>query len=158
MIKKYLILTLILFSGAACSAQSLTLAELQNLTNMTNDQVHNFLLVTKGFKPKGKTVLNGRNYELFRSNRNDPAKVETVSLSESRQGMGGMSSREVIYFTPHPQDMNSLLEQAKRSSMSMIFQGSDAYQNIFRFDNSLFMAVIAVSHDKKSGTLQLDQK
>jgi len=158
MIKKYLLVALLLFPGIACYAQSLTLAELQNLTNMTTDQVHNFLLVSKGFRPNGKTVYNGKNYEQFKSNRIDPAKTETVSLGENQTGMGGASSRQVIYFTLRQQDMNSLLEQAKRSSMSMVFQGSDARKNIFRFDNSLFMAIIAVNHDKKSGTVQLDQK
>ena len=72
--------------------------------------------------------------------------------------IGGNNARQVIYHTLRMQDLNSILTQAKRSTMTMVFEGSDAYQNIFRFDNSLFMTVINVSRDKRSDTVQLDAK
>jgi len=103
-------------------------------------------------------VVNGKSYEQFRSNRIDPAIAETVSLGQTNQLMGGNTTRQVIYHTLRIQDLNSFLTEAKRSTMTLIFQGSDAYQHIFRFDNSLFMTVINVGLDKKSGTVQLDEK
>lgn len=158
MIKKYLFVVVLLFAGMVCRAQSLSLEELQSLTAMNSDQMHNYLVITKRFKPLGKVVLNGKNYEQFRSNRINPAIAETVSLGQTNQLMSGNTTRQVIYRTQRMQDLNSFLAEAKRSTMTLIFQGSDAYQHIFRFDNSLFMAVINVGLDKKSGTVQLDEK
>ena len=158
MIKRYLFAITLLFTGIVCQSQSLSLNELQSLTAMTPDQVHNYLIVSKGFTPIGKTILNGRNYEQFRSNRINPTITETISLGRTTAMIGGNNARQVIYHTLRMQDLNSILTQAKRSTMTMVFEGSDAYQNIFRFDNSLFMTVINVSRDKRSGTVQLDAK
>jgi hypothetical protein len=141
-----------------CRAQSLSLEELQGLTAMTTDQVHNFLIINKGFKPLGKIALNGKNFEQYKSNRVDPATAETISLGQSNQLMSGNTTRQVIYHTLRFQDLNSLYTQAKRSTMTLIFEGRDAYQNIYRFDNSLFTTVINVSLNKRSGTVQLDEK
>ena len=158
MIKRYLFAGILLFIGMACRAQSLSLDELQGLTAMTTDQVHNFLIINKGFRPLGKIMINGRNYEHFKSNRVEPSIAETLSLGESNHLMSGNTTRQVIYRTLRFQDLNSLYTQAKRSTMTLIFEGRDAYQNIYRFDNSLFSAVINVSLDKRSGTVQLDEK
>jgi hypothetical protein len=158
MIKRYLFVSVLLFTGMACRAQSLTLEELQGLTAMTTDQVHNFLVINKRFKPLGKIVINGKSYEHFKSNRIDPATAETLALGQSNQLMSGNTTRQVIYRTRRFQDLNSLYTQAKRSTMTLIFEGRDAYQNIYRFDNSLFTTVINVGLDKRSGTVQLDEK
>lgn len=158
MIKRYLFVVVLLFGGTISRAQSLSLEELQSLTAMTSDQVHNYLIITKRFKPIGKIVLNGKSYEQFRSNRISPAIAETVSLGQTNQLMSGNTTRQVIYHTLRMQDINSFIAQAKRSTMTLVFQGRDAYQHIFRFDNSLFMAIINVGLDKKSGTVLLDEK
>lgn len=158
MIRKYLFAGILLFAGVICHAQSLTLEELQGLTAMTTDQVHNFLIINRGFKPLGKITLNGQNFELFKSNRIDPAIAETISLGQTNQLMSGNTTRQVIYHTLRFQDLNSLYTQAKRSTMTLIFEGRDAYQNIYRFDNSLFTAIINVNINKRSGTVQLDEK
>ena len=149
---------MLLLAGIICHAQSLTLEELQGLTAMTTDQVHNFLVINKSFKPLGKITFNGRSFEQFKSNRIDPAIAETISLGQTNQLMSGNTTRQVIYHTLRFQDLNSLYTQAKRSTMTLIFEGRDAYQNIYRFDNSLFTTVINVGLDKRSGTVQLDEK
>lgn len=158
MIRKYLFAGILLFAGIICRAQSLTLEELQGLTAMTTDQVHNFLVINKGFKLLGKITLNGRSFEQFKSNRIDPAIAETISLGQTNQLMSGNTTRQVIYHTLRFQDLNSLYTQAKRSTMTLIFQGRDIDQNIYRFDNSLFTAIINVNINKRSGTVQLDEK
>ena len=149
---------MLLLAGIICHAQSLTLEELQGLTAMTTDQVHNFLVINKSFKPLGKITFNGRSFEQFKSNRIDPAIAETISLGQTNQLMSGNTTRQVIYHTLRFQDLNSLYTQAKRSTMTLIFQGRDAYQNIYRFDNSLFTTVINVNINKRSGTVQLEEK
>lgn len=156
--KRFLFAGVLLFAVVVCRAQSLTLEELQGLTAMTTDQVHNFLIISKGFRPLGKIVINGKSYEHFKSNRIDPATAETLALGQSNQLMSGNTTRQVIYRTRRFQDLNSLYTQAKRSTMTLIFEGRDAYQNIYRFDNSLFTTVINVGLDKRSGTVQLDEK
>jgi hypothetical protein len=158
MIKRYLFAGVLIFAGMLCRAQSLTLEELQGLTAMTTDQVHNFLIINKRFKPLGKIVINGKSYEHFKSDRIDPRTAETLALGQSNQLLSGNTTRQVIYRTRRFQDLNSLYTQAKRSTMTLIFEGRDAYQNIYRFDNSLFTTVINVGLDRRSGTVQLDEK
>jgi len=153
----YLFICTLLFAFSGATAQSLSLDELKNLTNLNNDQVHNYLIVSKGFTGKGKQVFGGRDFEIFKSNRTDQSKAETVSLRSS-EVTRGETTRQVVYYTLRLQDINALLVQAQRSDMMMIFKGSDKYSNIYRFDNSLFMATISISHDKKSGTVQLEEK
>ncbi|HEY4198649.1 MAG TPA: hypothetical protein VGM63_24075 [Mucilaginibacter sp.] len=155
--RKYLLISLLLFAFSGGYAQSLSFAELKNLTNLNSDQVHNYLLVSKGFKGKGKQVYGGRGFEIFKSNRTDPNKTETISLRSSEVTRGEVT-RQVVYYTLRLQDINSLLAQAQQSDMTMMFRGSDKYNNIYRFDNSLFMAVIYISHDKKSGSIQVEEK
>ena len=158
MIKKYLAIIVLVLTGMACRAQSLSLAELQSLTVMNSDQLHNYLIISKGFKGLGKTTVNGFTFERFRSNRADPAKAETISIGDDFRSMDGNYVRKVIYYTLRMQDIDSLFSEAKRSSMTLIFKGSDVYQNIFRFDNSYFMATVSISHDRRSGTVQIDGK
>jgi hypothetical protein len=157
MIKRYVVIFLLLITGLCGRAQSLSFDELKNLTNMTGDQLHNYLLVSKSFKPAGKRVYGGRSFEQFRSNRNDPSKAETLSL-RAAESLGENMVRQVIYFSLRAQDIKALLVQIKQSGMTMIFQGSDKYKDIYRFDNSLFMAVISLNFDKSSGTIQLEEK
>jgi hypothetical protein len=155
--RRYLLISVLLFAFSGGYAQSLSFDELKNLTNLNNDQVHNYLIVSKGFKGKGKEVFGGRDFEIFKSNRTDQSKVETVSLRSSEVTRGEIT-RQVVYYTLRLQDINALLAQAQQSDMTMIFKGSDKYSNIYRFDNSLFMAIISISHDKKSGSVQLEEK
>lgn len=148
----------LLFAGIAGRAQSLSLQELQSLTAMTTDQVHNYLVISKGFKPMGNAIINGHSFEQFSSNRINPEIGEIVSLGQNSQVLSGNTVRKVIYHTLRVQDMSSLLMQAKQSTMTLVFQGSDVDQKIFCFDNSLFTAIMDVGHDKKYGTVQLDEK
>ncbi|HTK20090.1 MAG TPA: hypothetical protein VL442_11270 [Mucilaginibacter sp.] len=158
MIKRYLFIIVLLFAGMVCRAQSLSLEELQSLTAMPSDQLHNYLIITKQFKPLGKTMLNGKSYEQFRSNRIDPGIAETLSLGQTNQLISGNTSRQVIYHSLRLQDINSFLAQAKRSTMTLVFQGKDTYQHIFQFDNSLFMMTVNIGLNKKFGTVLLDEK
>jgi hypothetical protein len=158
MMKSYLIAVSLCFSCLAGNAQSLSFGELESLTSLTNDQVHNYLLLEKGFKPIGKQQVNGKNFELFSSSRTDPAKAETVFLGESGVHTYGNVSRQVFYKTRRIQDINVILQQAKQSSLALNFVGSDRDKSIYRFDNSLFMALISIGSDKKYGSVQLEEK
>ncbi len=156
--KSYLMAVSLCLICLAGKAQSLSFGELESLTSLTNDQVHNYLLLEKGFLSIGKQKVNGKNFELFRSNRTDPAKSETVFLGESAAHTYGNVSRQVFYKTRRFQDINVLLQQARQSSLALNFVGSDQEKRIYRFDNSLFMALISIGSDKKYGSVQLEEK
>src|ERR1700759_5651704 len=157
MIKRYLVIILLFFACAHGYAQSLSFDALTSLTNMNTDQVHNYLLISKGFKSGGTKLYKGINFEIYRSNRTDPKKAEVLSLRPGEDVDGNMS-RQVIYFTLRAQDINALLVQTLKSGMKLIFQGSDQYKKIYCFDNSLFLTTIYLNHDKSSGSVQLQEK
>ena len=67
-------------------------------------------------------------------------------------------THEIIYNTAQETDLDNLLAQAKKSNLSLVFQGADMSSNIYRFDNSLFQANISLAFDKKSGNADVQQK
>jgi hypothetical protein len=156
--KRYLFAILLACACSFSYAQSLTFEELQKLTNLTTDQVHNFLIISKGFKPIGKQVIDSRSFEAFESSRPDPKIKETVLLGVAGEMPSGNIGRQVFYNSKRLQDINSILQQAKQSAMTMVFVGSDKEKNIYHFQNTLFMAIISISLDKRYGSVQLEEK
>lgn len=156
--KRYLIPLILLFSCAGSYAQSISFGELLNLTNMTDLQAHNLLIVSKGFKSAGVQTYNGLSMEQFKMVKTMPETEEIVYLGILAKGQGGVLSRQVNYFTLQEADINAMLAQAKKSTLSLVFQGSDLSSNIYRFDNSLFRASISLGFDKKSGSVQVQEK
>jgi len=156
--KKYL-LTLIFIAASVCSyAQSLSFEDLLNLTTMNDIQAHDFLLVSKKFKSAGVQLVNGQNMELFKSNPGAPDITGMVLLGALTKGQSGAISRPVTYTTLQESGITSLLAQAKKSTLTLVFQGSDHNENIYHFDNSLFKATISLSFDKKWGSVEVQQK
>jgi hypothetical protein len=152
----FTILLLCIFAGSY--AQSLTFEDLLNLTSMTNAQAHDFLTASKGFKSAGFQIVDGKNIEQYKSSRRTPDKTETILIGVNTNGLGGNTRRIVTYLTLLEQDISSFLAEAKRSTLTLIFKGSDLNKNFYRFDNSLFRANISLSFDKKSGTVEVQQK
>ena len=156
--KRYLFTVILFVVCAVSNAQSLTFEELLNLTGMTDEQANYFLTVSKGFKSTGLQVLNGKNEYQYKSNSSAPGKTETVTIDVSTNNTGAKTLRVVTYNTLQEQDINNLLAEAKKSSLTIVFQGSDANKNIYRFDNSLFRASISLSIDKKYGSVEVQQR
>jgi hypothetical protein len=156
--KRYLFAILLACISSFSYAQSLTFDELQKMTNLTNDQVHNFLIISKGFKSLGKQMHFGRSFEAFESIRPDPKIKETVLLGVAGEMPSGNIGRQVFYYSARMRDIDAILKQARRSSMTMIFDGSDKQQNIYHFNNTLFMAIISVGLNKSYGSVQLEEK
>jgi len=156
--KRYLFVLLLIFSCAGSYAQSVSFEDLLNLTSMPDVQAHDFLLVSKAFKSAGTQVFSGVSMEQYKSNRGTIDKTETVNLGMLAKGQSGNLSRQVSYYTLQEMDINAMLAQAKKSPLSLVFQGSDLNKNIYRFDNSLFRATISLSFDKKSGSVEVQQK
>jgi len=137
-------------------AQSVAFGEILNMTSMNNAQVHDFLIM-KGFKQEGTQTFNGTVFDQYQSNR--PAdKAEMMYVGPGSKTPNGNTQRPVSYTTLLGADLDNMLAQAKKSTLTLIFQGADVNKNIFRFDNSLFRATISVGFDKKSGAVDVAQK
>jgi len=156
--RRPLLTILLLFTCTFIHAQSLSFEDLQNLTNMSSTQAHDFLTASKGFKAEGNQMLNGKSMEQYKLVHGTPDKTETILIGASVKSLAGTSSRPVTYLTYLESDINNLLVQAKKSTMTLVFQGADLKSNIYRFDNSLFRASISLSFDKKSGSVDVQQK
>jgi hypothetical protein len=156
--KRYLFAISLFFICAAGQAQSLTFGDLLNLTSMTNDQAHDFLTLSKGFKSTGVQVVDGKNVDQYKITHGTPENLEIVLLGVNSKGPGTNPLRTVTYTTTQEQDINNLLAEAKKSALTLVFQGSDVNKNIYRFDNSLFKASISLSFDKKSGSVEVQQQ
>lgn len=155
--KRPLLTVLLLFICCYTYAQSLSFEDMQNITNMNVTQAHDFL-TSKGFKSDGNLILNGRPMEQYKIVHGTPDKAETILIGASVKSLAGTISRPVTYLTAEESDINNILAQAKKSTMTLVFQGADQKGNIFRFDNSLFRASISLSFDKKSGSVDVQQK
>lgn len=127
-----------------------------SMTGMANTQVHDFL-VSKGFKQEGTQTFNGLVYDQYKSGRTAD-KAEMIYIGPGSKTPSGNTQRPVSYSSLVGSDFDNLLGEAKKSTLTLIFQGADNIRNIFRFDNSLFVATISVAFDKKSGAIDVSQK
>ena len=156
--KRFLLAVLLACISSFSYAQSLSFEELQKLTNLTTDQAHNFLIISKGFKPIGKEAHFGKNFDVFKSDREDAKMVETVMLGEAGEMPSGNIGRQVFYYSQRIKDIDAILKQARQSPMTTVFTGSDKEKNIYRFDNSLFMSIISIGLDRTYGSVQMEEK
>ena len=151
--KKYLFALFLIFACLGVYAQSVSFGDLLNLTSMNDGQSHDLLASSKGFKASGAQTLNGRAYAEYKS-----AKGESVLVGAGIKSTSGNVTHEIIYNTNLEADINNMLAQAKKSTLTLVFQGADLAANIYRFDNSLFRASISLAFDKKSGNVDVQQK
>ena len=154
--KKYLLLFLLILATGVCRAQTVSFADILNMTSMGNAQVHDFLM-SKGFRQDGTQTFNGTVFDQYKSNR-IVEKAEMVYVGPGSKTPNGNTQRPISYSSLMGADLDNLLGEAKKSTLTLIFQGADNIRNIFRFDNSLFRATISVAFDKKSGAIDVAQK
>jgi hypothetical protein len=154
--KKLLLVAITCFAVKMANAQSVSFTDLLNLTSMSNTQAHDFM-ISKGFKQDGTQSFGGKVFDQYKSGRT-PDKTEMMYVGQGSKTPNGNTKRDVSYTTIQNADLDNLLAQAKKSTLTLIFQGADVNKNIFRFDNSLFRATISVAFDKKSGAVDVSQK
>jgi hypothetical protein len=159
MMKRYLLAVLLFFACSGAYAQSLFFGDLLNLTSMTDAQTHDMLASSKGFKAAGNMTFNGKTYVQYtKLTKGTPDKNESVLVGTSVKSATGILTHEIIFNTTQSADLDNLLAEAKKSNLSLVFQGADLTSNIYRFDNSLFRASISLAFDKKSGNVDVQQK
>jgi hypothetical protein len=156
--KTYLLGILLFFVCGTGFAQSVSFEELMRMSTMDDEEVGVFLMGSKGFKWDGKVMLHGSRFARYIIYQGIPGKTETVTVKLNPDGSGTSFPRPVFYYSPKETDINAMLLQVKQANLGMIFKGSDQSKDIYFFKNTLFLANISLSLDKKSGTVQVFQE
>lgn len=155
--KKYLLITLLAFCGADLFGQSITLNDLTNISNLANDEAHNYLVIGKGFKQEYLQEVNGNTLEhLHKVSANK--KAETVIIGQGTKLSNGSILRTVTYQSQTAKHLFNLITQAKNAGLKMNIQGADAVNNIYLFDNSFFHIAFFVNRDNTYGSVEVKQK
>jgi hypothetical protein len=155
--KKYFLVALLAFCCVDLLGQSITLNDLTNISNLPNDEAHNYLVVGKGFKKEYLQDVNGNTLEYLHK-VNAGKKQETVIIGEGVKLSNGSTLRTVTYKSQTPQHLFNLITQAKSAGLKMNIQGADAKNNIYLFDNNFFHVSIFVNRANTFGYAEVKQK
>lgn len=155
--KKYLFLALLSFCCIDLFGQSITINDLTNLTNLSNGDAHNYLVLTKGFKRKYTQDVDGNTVENL-NKIGIEHKEESVAIGVATKLSSGAILRTVAYKTATTKHIFNLITQAKSAGLPMRFQGADSVNNIYLFDNDFFHIVMLISRDNTSGFVEVKQK
>ncbi|MBK0377743.1 hypothetical protein [Mucilaginibacter segetis] len=155
--KRYLLLLLFFSVGVSTYAQSISFFELTNLTNLSQGEAHTYLTLGKVFKQQYIQEVDGQKIEHFRTV--DPKqKEQTVVIGESNKLSNGTVLRTVVYTTRDPQHVVNMISDAKRNNLKMSFQGQDADNNIYMFENDFYHVAMYISTTENKGSVEIKQK
>jgi hypothetical protein len=154
--KRYLVILALFFCSVSVHAQSLTLYDLINLSNLSNDQAYSFFTAGKTFKRLYEQDVNG--LSLIHYQTKNPTKIEEVVIGDGVRSGNGTLLRKVNYGTSHIDYVLKMIGQAKGAGLDVNFQGSDATKNIYLFDNFLYTVHIYIATDNSLATVEIQQK
>jgi hypothetical protein len=155
--KKYLFLALLSFCGVDLFGQSVTINDLTNISNLSNADAHNYLVLAKGFKKEYTQEVDGRDTEHLNKVGLDKNQ-EKVVIGVGTKLSSGTILHTVTYTTTTPVHIFHLITQAKKQGLSMKFQGADSVNNIYLFDNDFFHIVMFINRDNTFGSVEIKQK
>jgi len=155
--KKNLLILLFFCPRITATAQSITFNDLTNLTNLSQSEAHAYLTLGKVFKHQYIEEINGRKIEHFRS-ISAKEKEQTITVGDETILPNRTVLRAVTYHTRDPQHVLVLIAQAKRGKLLLTFQGVDAKNNIYEFDNDFYHIKMSISTTEDKGLVQIDQK
>jgi hypothetical protein len=138
-------------------AQSISFFDLTNLTNLTDGQAHTYLILGNVFKPEYIEEKDGKKIEHFRS-KEPNVKEQTITIGQNTTFSNGTILRTVTYDTRDPQHIVNLIAQARRAKLIMKFQGQDANNNIYKFDNEFYNITMLISTTQNRGSVTVVQK
>jgi len=154
--KKYLVILALFFCPAFVHAQSITLYDLINLSNLTNDQAYNFFNAGKTFKRLYEQDVKGLSIVHYETKNQN--KLEDVVIGDGIRSDNGALLRKVNYATAHIDYVLKMIGEAKGAGLSVDFQGSDVTKNIYLFDNFLYTVHIYIANDNSLATVEIQQK
>ena len=155
--KRYCLILLVLCCFSKARAQSISFFDLTNLTNLSDGQAHTYLTLGNVFKHQYLEEVDGKKIEHFRS-RSNKVKEQSITIGENTKLSNGTILRTVTYDTRDPQHIVNLIAQARRAKMIMKFQGQDAYNNIYKFDNEFYLITMTISTTENKGSVVVTQK
>lgn len=155
--KRYCLILLVLCCFSNARAQSISFFDLTNLTNLSDGQAHTYLTLGNVFKHQYLEEVDGKKIEHFRS-RSNKVKEQSITIGENTKLSNGTILRTVTYDTRDPQHIVNLIAQARRAKMIMKFQGQDAYNNIYKFDNEFYLITMTISTTENKGSVVVTQK
>ncbi|OOQ60198.1 hypothetical protein [Mucilaginibacter pedocola] len=155
--KKYLFIVALFCLGASANAQSITFYDLTNLTNLSEGQARTYLVLGRVFKHQYIEEKNGMQIEHFRTISPSVAE-QTVTIGESKTLGNGAVLRSVTYTTRSPKHMLNLIAQTRGSHLILKFQGADADNNIYVFDNDFYHVKMYISTTENKGSVVIEQK
>jgi hypothetical protein len=155
--KKILLILLVFCLRITANAQSITFYDLTNLTNLTDGQAHTYLTLGRVFKHQYIEEKDGLKIEHFRT-LNPNISEQTITIGVSKTLSNGTTLRTIAYTTRNPQHILNLIAQAKSGRLVMKFQGSDADNNIYVFDNDFYHVKMYISTTENKGSVVIDQK
>jgi hypothetical protein len=155
--RKYFFILMLICFGSNAWAQSISFFDLTNLSNLSNGEAHTYLVLGKVFKQQYLQEIRGKKIERFRSIVPN-VKEQTVTIGDNIPLSDGKFLRRVSYTTQDPQHIVNLIAQAKRSRMVMKFQGTDASNNIYVFDNDFYHITMLISTTERKGSVEIKQK
>ncbi|SDF20028.1 hypothetical protein SAMN05216464_11459 [Mucilaginibacter pineti] len=160
--KKYLFVALLLLCAAGVSAQSITVNDLTSISNLSNADAHNYLVLGKGFKRQYLQDVDGNTVEHMHKtgqNKETGDKMEeTVVVGVGTKLSSGTVLRTVTYTSLTTKHIFNLITQAKSLGLSMKFQGADSINNIYLFDNDFFHITMLINRNNAIGSVEVKQK
>jgi len=137
--------------------QSINFNDLVYFTNLTNRQVFDNLLEGNRFRQEYTMTVKGQELEYFRS-IGKKANSEKIIIGGYSRLYDGTILRTVSYTSTDGQNIINMIGQVKRYGLQMKFQGADASNNIYLFDNAFYRVSIYLKRDQTSGLVEIKQK
>ncbi|TSD63427.1 hypothetical protein FFF34_017710 [Inquilinus sp. KBS0705] len=155
--KKYFLLLLFFCLRLAANAQNISFFDLTNLTNLSDGEAHNYLTLGGNFKQLYIQEIDGNKIEHFKT-LNPKVAEQTVTVGKNIKLANGTILRTVSYTTRDPQHVVNMIGQARRSRLIMKFQGMDATNNIYVFDNEFYHVSMYISTTENTASVEVKQK
>ncbi len=155
--KRYVIAVLLLFSCISAYSQSIGLLDMINLTSLKPEQVENYFVAGRVFQLQFGETVDGMLVKHYQSAGKTP-KQETVLTGAGVKTASGDVLHTVSYVTSDPQNIINLIGQTKSVNLKLTFQGADAVNNIYIYDNFLYHVVIKLNFTQTVGSVDITQK
>ena len=154
--KKYLAVIAFIFAVSGVRAQNLTLSDITNLASLSNSEAHNSLTFERPFSQKYSEMVDGKTIDHYEGNT-PSAKSETVTIGYGGQTTNGDFLHTVTYATTNTKYITNLIAQAKSVGLTKQFQGVDANNNIYVFNNFLYTVNIYIANNNAKGSITVKQ-
>lgn len=154
--KKALIILLLFFCGITAHGQSLSMGDLTNLATFNMDNANNFLVIGKPFKQQYIQDVNGLTIHHYQG-ITPASKTEIVTVGDGFVTASGTLLHKVTYTTTQMKYILNLINQAKKGNLNRNFMGTDQYNHIYVYANTLYTVRIFVKNDESSGTVEVKQ-